>query len=112
MDVSKEEGWLGRLARRLHLLIDPRRERRSASHPLQQSLLSLRGREHEVAVLDLSQSGAMIAFDGHAYEGDPVTIQLLDHGRVAGQLRWIREGRAGISFDRPLVGEVRSVSVR
>lgn len=105
MDDTKEPGWLGRLTHRLHSLIDPRREGRRATVPSQKAMLSLRGRDHAVSILDLSQSGAMITFGGHAYEGDPVTIQLLDHGLVAGQVRWIRDGRAGISFNRPLKGE-------
>ncbi len=105
MDDIKEQGWLGRMTHRLHSLIDPRREGRRATVPSQQAILSLRSRDHPIAILDLSQSGAMIAFSGHAYEGDPVTIQLLDHGLVAGQVRWIRDGRAGISFSQPLDGE-------
>ncbi len=107
MDDTKDKGWLGRLTLRLQWLIDPRRERRRTANPSQKAMMSLRGRDHAVAVLDLSQSGAMIDFGGHAYEGDPVTIQLLDHGIVAGQLRWIRDGRAGISFNRPLDSETK-----
>lgn len=107
MDGTKVQGWLGRLTDRLRSLLDPRREGRRASDPSQTAILSLRGRDHAIAILDLSQSGAMITFDGHAYEGDPVTIQLLDHGPVAGQVRWIRDGRAGIAFSRSLDKEAR-----
>jgi hypothetical protein len=109
MGSDKAQNWLDRLRDRLHSLLDTRRESRRSAERSELAILSLRGRDHQVGVLDLSKSGAMIAFDGHAHEGDPVTIQLLDHGLVAGQLRWIRDGRAGIFFIRPLDGEVKGV---
>jgi hypothetical protein len=30
--------------------------------------------------------------------GEDVTLQLLDHGAVAGHVRWVRDGRVGINF--------------
>jgi hypothetical protein len=64
--------------------------------------LIVRGKEYQVSILDLSASGAMVLFDGLTREGDRVTVRLLDHGEVDGQVRWVREGKVGIYFTRPL----------
>ncbi len=105
MSAGRDEGVLAAVKAQLRRLFDGRREGRRTARADTDATLSLRGEHYRVHVLDLSDSGAMIEFDGHGREGDPVTIQLLDHGLVAGQLRWIRDGRAGIFFSRPLSGE-------
>lgn len=61
-----------------------------------------RGEDHVVTIGNLSPSGAMIIYSGIPYIGETVTLQLLDHGVVAGQVRWVRDGRVGINFARPL----------
>lgn len=40
----------------------------------------------------------MIVFAGDLAEGDEVALQLLDHGAVTAQVRWVRDGRVGVSF--------------
>jgi hypothetical protein len=44
----------------------------------------------------------MVRFASEAYIGETVTLQCLDHGAIAGQVRWLRDGRMGISFASPL----------
>ncbi|RIX26847.1 PilZ domain-containing protein [Sphingomonas edaphi] len=65
-------------------------------------VLALRKRNHVVSLLNLSRSGAMIRFAGEAHIGESVSLQLLDRGTIAGQVRWLRDGRMGISFAQPL----------
>jgi len=65
-------------------------------------VLSLRNRNHVVTLVNLSRSGAMIRFAGDAHIGESVSLQLLDRGSIAGQVRWLRDGRMGVSFSRPL----------
>lgn len=65
-------------------------------------VLSLRGRNHVVSLVNLSRSGAMIRFTGNAHIAENVSLQLLDRGAIAGQVRWLRDGRMGISFAQPL----------
>ncbi|MCY7281158.1 MAG: PilZ domain-containing protein [Sphingomonas bacterium] len=50
---------------------------------------------------NLSSSGAMIVFQGDLAEGDEVMLQLLDQGSVAAQVRWVLDGRVGVSFADP-----------
>jgi len=66
------------------------------------AVLSLRGRNHVVTLINLSRSGAMFRFGGEAYIGESVSLQLLDRGTIAGQVRWLRDGRMGVSFATPL----------
>ena len=68
----------------------------------QTAVLSLRGRNHIVALVNLSSSGVMVRFTGDAHIGESVSLQLLDRGTIAGQVRWLRDGRMGVHFARPL----------
>ena len=65
-------------------------------------VLTLRKRNNVVTLVNLSRSGAMIRFAGDAHIGESVSLQLLDRGEIAGQVRWLRDGRMGISFIQPL----------
>jgi hypothetical protein len=65
-------------------------------------LLTLRNRGHVVTLVNLSRSGAMIRFAGEAHIGESVSLQLLDRDVIAGQVRWLRDGRMGVSFAHPL----------
>lgn len=89
----------------LRRLLDERDEPRTGAS--QTAVLGLRGANHVVRVADLSPSGVNIAFAGEPAVGERVTIQLLDHGLVAGQVRWARENRVGIQFDAPLRAQQR-----
>ena len=68
----------------------------------QTAILSLRGRNHIVGLVNLSSSGVMLRFTGDAHIGESVSLQLLDRGTIAGQVRWLRDGRMGVYFARPL----------
>ena len=85
----------------LRRLLDERAEPRAALQS-QTAMLDHDGRRHVVRLVDLSRLGVMIGFQGDLAEGDAVTIHLLDHGPVTGQVRWLRDGRAGIIFSTPL----------
>ena len=85
----------------LRRLLDGRGEPRSNSSS-QSAMLDHRGRRHVVRLVNLSPSGAMIAFVGQLADGDPVTLHLLDHGALTGQVRWARDGQVGIHFAVPL----------
>ena len=66
------------------------------------AVLSLRGRNHVVTLVNLSRSGAMLRFGGDAHIGESVSLQLLDRGTIDGQVRWLRDGRMGVYFATPL----------
>lgn len=97
-NTGRGGGWISSALRRL---LDEREESR-ADGELQTAVLTHRGREHEVRVSNLSSSGAMVAYAESPEVGEAVTLRLLDHGAVAGQVRWVRDGQVGINFAAPL----------
>lgn len=82
----------------LRRLLDQRDEERSESGS-QTAVLTHDGSRHVVGVVNLSSAGAMIRFRGALAEGDEVLLQLLDHGAVTAQVRWVRDDQIGVSFD-------------
>ena len=102
----------GRMSSRFHLhgnmiprtvkrMFDERSEERLEAES-QTAVLSFRGRNHIVTLVNLSRSGAMLRFTGDAHIGESVSLQLLDRGTIAGQVRWLRDGRMGVYFATPL----------
>jgi hypothetical protein len=66
------------------------------------AVLSVRGRSHVVPLVNVSRSGAMIHHTDMLHIGESISLQMLDRGVIRGQVRWVRDGRIGIGFDRPL----------
>ena len=93
-----EGGMIPRTVRRM---FDERGEERLETES-QTAVLSLRSRNHIVGLVNLSRSGAMVRFTGEAHIGEIVSLQLLDRGTIDGQVRWLRDGRMGVYFARPL----------
>ena len=88
----------------------PRQERRTTDergetrHPAMSStgVLQFRGRKHVVQLINVSKSGAMVIFPHVPNIGERLPLQLLDHGFVWSQVRWVKDGRIGLSFTSPL----------
>lgn len=89
------------IPRSVKRMFDERSEERLDTES-QTAVLSFRGRNHIVGVVNLSSSGAMLRFTGDAHIGESVSLQLLDRGTIAGQVRWLRDGRMGVFFAHPL----------
>jgi hypothetical protein len=89
------------IPRSVKRMFDERAEERLDAES-QTAVLSLRGRNHIVTLVNLSRSGVMLRFTGDAHIGESVSLQMLDRGTIDGQVRWLRDGRMGIYFARPL----------
>ena len=89
------------IPRTVKRMFDERSEERLEAES-QTAVLSIRGRNHIVSLVNLSRSGAMLRFAGDAHIGESVSLQLLDRGTIAGQVRWLRDGRMGVYFAAPL----------
>jgi hypothetical protein len=61
-------------------------------------VLEFRGRKHVVRLVNVSSSGAMVIFPHVPNIGERLPLQILDHGVVRAQVRWVRDGRIGLSF--------------
>jgi hypothetical protein len=87
----------------------PRSERRSIDERLEERLpavsstavMDFHGRNHVVRLLNLSDSGAMVIFPYVPHIGEKLRLQLLDRGQVSAQVRWVKDGRIGLSFIAP-----------
>mgnify|MGYP003290637519 CR=1 FL=1 len=64
--------------------------------------MDFRGRRHVVRLVNTSPSGAMVIFPLVPHIGEQVSLQLLGRGQVHASVRWVRDGRIGVSFDGPL----------
>ena len=89
------------IPRSVKRMFDERSEERLDTES-QTAILSFRSRNHIVGLVNLSPSGAMLRFTGEAHIGESVSLQLLDRGTIAGQVRWLRDGRMGVYFVQPL----------
>ena len=91
----------GMIARTAERNIDERGEVR---HPAVSSTagLEFRGRKHVVRLVNISASGAMVIFPHLPNIGERLPLQLLDRGAVSAQVRWVKDGRVGLSFAGPL----------
>ena len=81
--------------------IDERVEMRHAAVS-STAVLEFRGRKHVIRLINISPSGAMVIFPHSPNIGERLTLQLLDRGIVSAQVRWVKEGRIGLSFAAPL----------
>lgn len=81
--------------------IDERAETRHAAVSAT-AVLEFRGRKHVVRLVNVSASGAMVIFPHVPNIGERLLLQLLDRGLVSSQVRWVKDGRIGVSFDAPL----------
>lgn len=66
------------------------------------AVMEFRGRKHVVQLINVSKSGAMVIFPHIPNIGERVPLQLIDHGFVWAQVRWVKDGRIGLSFTSPL----------
>src|SRR4051794_3592654 len=79
-------------------------ERSELRHPSVSStaVLEFRGRKHVVRLINVSSAGAMLIFPHIPNIGEKLPLQLLDQGLVSAQVRWVKDGRIGLSFIAPL----------
>ena len=79
-------------------------ERTEVRHPSvsNTAVLEFRGRKHVIRLLNVSPSGAMVVFPHTPNIGERLLIQLLDRGALWAQVRWVKDGRIGLSFAAPL----------
>jgi hypothetical protein len=89
------------IPRTVRRLFDQRAETRDPSLA-QTAILSLRGRDYPVEIVNISPSGAMIAFGRTPHIGERINLQLADRAVVEGSVCWVRDGKIGINFFSPM----------
>ncbi len=89
------------IPRTVKRMFDERTEERIPASS-QTAVMEFRGRKHVVRLINTSPSGAMVICSLLPHIGEQVSLQLLDRGQVYAQVRWVRDGRIGISFEQQL----------
>lgn len=87
----------GMIPRSAQRQIDERAETRQTAAS-GTAVLEFRGRNHVVRLVNVSGSGAMVIFPHVPHIGEKLKLQLLDRGQVTTQVRWVKDGRIGLSF--------------
>jgi hypothetical protein len=90
----------GMIPRHAKRTIDERAEARHAAVS-GTAVLEFRERKHVVRLVNVSGSGAMVIFPHAPNIGERLLLQLLDRGVVPAQVRWVKDGRIGLSFAAP-----------
>ena len=91
----------GMIPRTVKRMFDERGEERFEAGSQTAALLH-RGRKHVVRIINISDSGAMVIFPGMPHIGEEVSLQLLGHDAMLGNVKWVRDGRIGVQFAAPL----------
>ena len=97
-DFTLDGGMIPRSAQRT---IDERDETRHAAVS-STAVLEWRGRKYVIRLINISPSGAMVIFPHVPNIGELMMVQLLDRGLISAKVRWVKDGRIGLSFAAPL----------
>ena len=89
----------GMIPRSVKRLFDQRDEPRIEAGTVGE--FELRGSRHQVTVVNLSRSGAMVCCDQIPHIGEAVALQLTDRAPFSGLVTWVRDGHIGIHFAAP-----------
>lgn len=104
--VTAKKARAGRGGDGLHAVAVPRAEARRSNHRDgdrhrlngEQAMVRLRGRKHEVELVNLSRGGAMIEAGFKANLWDRLELVLGTSGAVECVVRWVRGKRLGLEF--------------
>ena len=104
MDKQAERAVVARFSldgsiipRRVKRLFDQRCEPRIECEA-DGAILSFRGADHSVKLLNCSPSGAMISFDRIPNIGETLIVRTMDRSAQRAQVRWVRDGKIGLTF--------------
>ena len=97
-DFSLDGNMIPRSAERI---LDERREPRVPAVS-GTAMVEFRGRRHVVGLVNVSRSGAMVNFPHTPNIGEEIALHLLDRGRTAAHVIWVKDGKIGVSFTTPL----------
>lgn len=81
--------------------IDERSEPR-ADVQSQTAVVEFRGRRHDVRLVNVSRSGAMVIFSLIPNIGEPISVEIIGRGQVDGHVCWVKGGKIGVTFAAPV----------
>ena len=100
---KRNMGLVGDIIQRTqHRLVDQRSEER-LSDVVDRAVVTFRGQDHLVPVLNISSRGTMIECDILPRIGEAIVIQFEHCTRIHGFVRWVRDGRLGLNFGHEII---------
>ena len=90
------------VARTQPRLVEQRSEPRH-DDVVQRAVITFRGQEYLVPVVNISSRGTMIESSIVPRLGESVIVQFENCSRIHGFVRWVREGRLGIRFGHEII---------
>jgi hypothetical protein len=82
--------------------VDQRSEERH-DEVVERAIITFRGQEYLVPVVNISSRGTMIESAIDPRIGETISIQFENCTRIQAFVRWIREGRIGLNFGHEIV---------
>lgn len=84
------------------IVIEQRSEARY-EEVVERAVITFRGREYPVPVVNISSRGTMIESDIVPRLGESLLIQFENCSRIHGFVRWARDGQLGIRFGHEMI---------
>ena len=106
MGMQKQRlGLVGRIIPRAQPRLTEHRAEPRHSDLVERAVIFFRGRDYLVPVVNISSRGTMIECDILPRIGEAVLIQFENCCRIHGFVRWVRDGRVGLSFGHEILLE-------
>lgn len=83
-------------------IADQRSEER-LENVVDRAVITFRGQEYLVPVVNISARGTMIECDIMPRIGEAMIVQFENCTKIHGFVRWVREGRLGINFGHEII---------
>jgi hypothetical protein len=83
-------------------LVEQRSEPRH-EEVVERAVISFRGRDYLVPVINISSRGTMVESDILPHIGETIVIQFENCTRIHGFVRWVRDGRLGLNFGHEII---------
>jgi hypothetical protein len=90
------------IARSQPRLVEQRSEARHCDL-VERAVISFRGQEYLVPVVNISSRGTMVESDIMPRIGESIAIQFDGCTRMQAFVRWIRDGRLGLNFGHEII---------
>lgn len=84
------------------IFIEQRSEERY-SDIVERAVITFRGQDYPVAVVDISARGTQIESDIRPRMGESLIIQFENCSRMHGFVRWVRDDKLGIRFGHEII---------
>lgn len=73
------------------------------SDVVERAVVTFRGQDYLVPVINISSRGTMIESDIQPRIGEAVTVQFENCSKIHGFVRWIRGGNVGLNFGHEII---------